>query len=80
MPQGSYKLYVLNCKRIYIDLRQLSADNGELRKKRVFRIFLKIQFPRFFPYYGDNAIRSSMARDKKYHLGDIMLENGAITD
>ena len=71
---------MFNCKRINIDFRQLSADNGKLAKKRVFRIFLKIQFPRFFPYYGDNAVRNSMAMDKKYHLGDIMLENGAITD
>ena len=50
-----------------------------MAKKRVFRIFLKIQFPRFFPYYGENAIRSSMAMDKKYHMGDIRLEYGAIT-
>ena len=70
---------MLNCKRINIDLRQLSADNGELRKKRVFRIFLKIQFRRYFPFFGDNAVRSSMKKDKKYHMADIILENGAIT-
>ena len=42
-------------------------------------IFLKIQFPRYSPYFDNNAIRSSMKMDKKYHIGDILLENEAIT-
>ena len=57
----------------------MSADNGKMTKKRVFRIFLKIQFQRYFPFFADNAVRSSMKMDKKYHMGDIKLEYGAIT-
>ena len=72
-------MYVFNYKWLNIDLRQLSAHNGKLPKKRVFKIFSKIQFQRYFPYFDNNAIRSSMKMDKKYHIGDILLENEAIT-
>ena len=57
---------------------QVSAHNGKLTKKWVFRIFLKIQFSRYFLCFGNNVVRSSRKMDKKYHMGDIKLEYGAI--
>ena len=58
---------------------QVSAHNGKLTKKWVFRIFLKIQFSRYFLCFGNNVDRSSRTMDKKYHMGHIKLDNGAIT-
>ena len=58
---------------------QVSAHNGKLTKKWVFRIFLKIQFSIYFLCFGNNVDRSSRTMDKKYHMGHIKLDNGAIT-